>query len=194
MQQRLLKRKRAMRDYLIDTNIWEYWFNPSKEPSHGNVLKLIDKIKQEESRLWISVITWGEIEYGYCSMKEKERSLETEFRQFVNDRSPKVYDIDKHVAATYGQIRTMLFEKYAPEEKKRKGKRPEQLVDPVTAKELGIQENDLWIIAQAVTKDMVLVTNDKKLIRPIVEILGSKLITENWAEQKIEDRRLEMGA
>jgi len=176
-----------MRDYLIDTNIWEYWFNPKQKPFHSNVLNSVEKVKREENRLWISVITWGEIEYGYGSMKEKERSLETEFRQFVNDQSPVVFDIDKHVTKAYGEIRAKLFERYGPEEKKRKGKQPEQLIDPVTATELGVQENDLWITAQALTKDLILVTNDKKLIRPITEILGDKLKTENWAEQQIED-------
>jgi len=172
-----------MRDYLIDTNIWSYWFDTTKEPFHSNVLNCINKIKQEDSHLWISVITWGEFEYGYNIVAG--RSLETRFRQFVNSQSPIVYDVDKHVTEAYGKVRAALFERFAPGEKKKKVKRPEQLIDPVTAKELGIQENDLWIAAQALTRDMILVTNDKKLIRPIVEVLGDELKIENWAEQRM---------
>jgi predicted nucleic acid-binding protein len=166
-----------MRDYLIDTNIWSYWFDTTKEPFHSNVLNCINKIKQEDSRLWISVITWGEIEYGYNIVAD--RSLETRFRQFVNSQSPIVFDIDKHVTGAYGGIRATLFERF---NQKKKIKWPEQLIDPVTAKELGIQENDLWIVAQAVTRELALVTNDKKLIRAMKEILGNKLVIENWAD------------
>ena len=70
------------------------------------------------------------------------------------------------------------FEKYAPNVKRRRGLRPEQLIDPVTSQELGIQENDLWIAAQALEYNLVLVTNDKmERIRDVCE----ELQIENWA-------------
>jgi len=55
-----------------------------------------------------------------------------------------------HTANTYGELRSLLFDKYAPNDKRKKNLRPEQLVDPITSLELGIQENDLWIAAQAI--------------------------------------------
>jgi len=63
--------------------------------------------------------------------------------------------------------------------------RPEQLIDPITSRELGIQENDLWLCAQAVAHDMVLVTNDKMLrIREVSEDMQPVLRIQNWANQK----------
>jgi len=50
------------------------------------------------------------------------------------------------------------------------------LVDPVTAKVLGIQENDLWIAAQAIERNLILVTND-----------GMSRIREIASELRIED-------
>jgi predicted nucleic acid-binding protein len=76
-----------------------------------------------------------------------------------------------------------LFEKYGPREKKKKGLRPEQLVDPVTSLQLKIQENDLWIVSQAITRDFILVTNDKRSLQPLVEVAGDELHVENWAEE-----------
>jgi len=53
-----------------------------------------------------------------------------------------------------------LFEKCAPRRRRTKARRPEELTDPVTSKLLGIQENDLWIAAQAFERRFVLVSND----------------------------------
>jgi predicted nucleic acid-binding protein len=176
-----------MRDFLIDTNIWEYWFNPKREPQHTNVFKRIDELIQQFEkdknpfRVWISSVTWGEIEFGYQVQTKKGNSLETQFRQFIHDIAPIEFPIDKHVAQEYGRIRAMLFEKLGPRDKRMTGLRPEQLADPVTSLQLRIQENDLWIVSQAITRDFTLVTNDRASFRPLVEVAGEELHIENWA-------------
>jgi predicted nucleic acid-binding protein len=59
--------------------------------------------------------------------------------------------------------------------------RPEQLIDPITSKELGIQENDLWLCAQAVGHGMVLVTNDAMCrIREVSQDMRPALLMQNW--------------
>ncbi len=176
-----------MRDFLIDTNIWEYWFNEEKEPEHSNILKRVSGLKKRcgktksPFRVWISCVTWGELEYGYQVQTKNESSLETPFREFIYSIAPKEIVIDKHVARDYGRIRARLFEKYGPKEKKKKGLRPEQLSDPVTSLQLKIQENDLWIVSQAVARNFILVTNDRKSLRPLLEVTGGELCIENWA-------------
>ena len=57
-------------------------------------------------------------------------------------------------------------------------KRPEQCFDPITAMELGIEENDLWIAAQACEHKLVLHTNDG--IARIRDIAIDLLTVENW--------------
>jgi len=180
-----------MRDFLIDTNIWEYWFNPAKEPEHSNVLKHVSKLKNQceemksSFRVWMSSVTWGELEYGYQVQADKEHSLETPFRQFIHKISPKEFVVNKHVACDYGRIRARLFEKHGPKEKMKKGLRPEQLIDPVTSLQLRIQENDLWLVAQAITKGLVLVTNDRKSLKPLLEAAGDELTVKNWAAETV---------
>jgi len=176
-----------MRDFLIDTNIWEYWFNEDKEPQHSNVLKRVSELKKRcgktksSFRVWISSVTWGELEYGYQVQTKNERSLEKPFRQFIHGIAPKEFFIDKHVTRDYGRIRARLFEKYGPKEKKKKSLRPEQLIDPVTSLQLQIQENDLWIVSQAITRDFTLVTNDRRSLQPLLEVTGNELHIKNWA-------------
>ena len=175
-----------MRDFLIDTNIWEYWFNPKREPQHSNVLKHVAELRQKSEndnnpfRIWISSVTWGEIEFGYQWQIKKEGSLEVQFRQFIHGIAPKEFIIDKHVTPEYGRVRAMLFEKFGPRDKKINRLRPEQLIDPVTSLQLGIQENDLWIVAQAITRNLTLVTSDK--LARIQEVTGGELHIKNWAE------------
>lgn len=52
--------------------------------------------------------------------------------------------------------------------------------DPVTAKELGIDENDLWIAAQSIEHNLILVSNDK--MARIREVAGPVLDVEDWTK------------
>lgn len=178
-----------MRDFLIDTNIWRFWFDEGIEPQHSNVLRRVQELEraceggQGAFRVWISAITWGEIECGYQIQKDEEQSLEVEFRQFIRDISPIVFIVDRHVGREYGRIKARCFEQFSRREKRGKKLRLKQLTDPISGEELGIDENDLWIVAQAVMRNMTLVTNDK--LRRIREVVGDSLHIEDWAAESV---------
>ena len=94
---------------------------------------------------------------------------------------PVALDVTRDTVAAYGELKSRLFGK-GPRENRRRKMRPAQLIDPITAKELGADENDLWLCAQAVTHDMVLVTNDKMLrIRQVGQGVQPALRIQNWA-------------
>jgi predicted nucleic acid-binding protein len=59
--------------------------------------------------------------------------------------------------------------------------RPEQLVEPVTGLELGIDENDLWIAAQSLAYNLTLVTADQDMKR-IAEFSEGQLHLEDWTK------------
>ena len=66
--------------------------------------------------------------------------------------------------------------------KRKKGLNPEKLVDRFTWLELGSFENDLWIAAQAMTRNLTLVTNDTNVgMKRIREVAGKSLYIDNWA-------------
>jgi tRNA(fMet)-specific endonuclease VapC len=130
----------------------------------------------------ISAITLGEIEYG-LQVARSDALQQEAYRTFISIHLPMVLDITKATRIPYGSLRASVFEKYAPNERRRRGLRPEQLIDPVTSRELGIQENDLWIAAQALEYNLVLVTNDRMgRIRDVCEDLQ----VENWVAQASE--------
>jgi predicted nucleic acid-binding protein len=169
-----------VRDYLLDTNIWSDWYNPRK---NSYILKRLEN--EPNIRLHISVVTWGELRYGYEALTHREKSMLGNVWEFVRGQAPKTAEIDKHVAQDYGRLRAKLFDRYGPRNKKKKGLRPEQLRDPVTSLQLKIQENDLWIVSQAITRDFILVTNDRKSLQPLLEVAGDELHIEYWTTENI---------
>jgi predicted nucleic acid-binding protein len=74
-----------------------------------------------------------------------------------------VFDIEKHTADYYSEIKARLFAKHGLRDDKGKVKTkwPEDLLDKTTGKKLGIQENDLWMVAIAAEHNMPFVTADK---------------------------------
>lgn len=162
-----------MRPFLLDTNIWAYLYYQEKyTQEYSNVIKHMNQIDKTVP-LGISVISWGEIAVGLPENDSGKDSMQRKHIEFVSSQKPWLVGIDEHTAEQYGKLRGRLSS-----EKHRKKR---DLVDIYTWLELGSMENDLWIIAQAVTRDLVLVTNDEKLRK----IAGDGLIIENWAAENI---------
>jgi tRNA(fMet)-specific endonuclease VapC len=155
-----------MKSYLFDTNIWSEWFRA--EPFVLNRIGQLDKI----SKIYLSSVVWGEVIYGAKANKAFDFKS---YSGFIHQSKPIILPIDEYVSDVYGELRASLFEKYI---QKGKNKRPEQLIDPVTATEIGIDENDLWIVAQAITYNLTLVTNDK--MRRIFSVTPKELKHEIW--------------
>lgn len=165
-----------MRGYLLDTNIIDYWFRRGTPENH-NVETHIGGL-DAGTPLRVSAVTLGEIEYGHRVVSTSDTAKQGQFNQFVQTQLPNVLDVRRTTRIYYGQIRARLFERYAPR-RGRKALRPEQLVDPVTAKTLGVQENDIWIAAQAREYNLVLVTHDT--MTHVREAVSDILAIEDWA-------------
>jgi tRNA(fMet)-specific endonuclease VapC len=167
--------------YLLDTNIISELM---KAEGAGDdsipSLRLIEKMGSiaETGQLLTSVVVIAEIDYGIhinpasSVLLKKAKSVMNRF---------ELLPVNEHVAMKYSQLRGRLFEKYAPKEKRKILKRTEEWIDPTTSKELGIQENDVWITATALCYGLVLVTHDKKMKR-IFDALDEKLTIEDWLE------------
>lgn len=166
-----------MRGYLLDTNIVAFWFDENR-PEHQSVVSRIDAL-DPDTPLRVSAITLGEIHYGHQATSTVETPIQAEFSQFLRHQLPSVLGIRQTTSLYYGQLRARLFERFAPR-KGRRRLRPEQLTDPVTAMELGIQENDVWIAAQAAERNLVLVTHD--MMARIKNVADNLLHIEDWAK------------
>jgi tRNA(fMet)-specific endonuclease VapC len=127
-------------------------------PKHSTVRAWLDGLG--DAPVWVSAVTIGEIAYGLALVPTGDASRHAEVRAAMAQY--RRLDINHHVAGTYAAIRAELFGRYAPKNKRGlpKQKRPEGLLDPTTSRELGIQENDLWILSTAVTRRLALATMD----------------------------------
>ncbi|MCI0489754.1 MAG: PIN domain-containing protein [Blastocatellia bacterium] len=145
--------------YLLDTNAASAFWD-GYNPYHQDMVDFIQDIGGEHY-VYVSRVVVAEIEYGhkvYLSADSNRREvIEKAMKVF------KIREIGRHTTAPYSDIRAALFKRFGRVDSKGKLKKqwPEDLVDRTTSKELGIQENDLWMAAIAVEYNMVLVTEDK---------------------------------
>jgi len=148
--------------YLLDTSIATIAWDGG-HPSHSLVRERLAALGDDP--IAVCAISIGEKEDGL----QVSPGIDTARSQAVRDAmlQYQIWPIDHHTGTYYGQLRGELFKRYASRDKqdRLKEKRPEALIDKTTARELGIQENDLWIVSVAVQYDLHLITADKGMKR-----------------------------
>lgn len=183
-----------MADYLLDLNILNYWYDAACA-EHSQVKTRVKAASQADPatnympRFFVSAITLGEFEYGSRVSRVPDPVKQAEYAamdaakgKFILEQCPVVLEITEHVAEQYGELKAWLFNNCAPQTKKSKKLRAEELVNPSTGKELGIDENDLWIAAQAKTHKLVLVTHDSRgNFGKMLKQFSPTLEVEDWA-------------
>jgi len=68
-----------------------------------------------------------------------------------------IYPIDETTAEIYGNLKALVFDRYAPKDKNKRRK--------IKITQLGIGENDLWIASVALQYQLTLVTSDQDFVR-----------------------------
>jgi len=145
-----------MTDYLLDTNI----VSPLCATTHKSHTLFKAQVQSlAPSHIFVSEVTRAEVEFGigvYALAPPNAMALRNALTSF------QFLSIDYDVAAVYGALRAALFNKYAPRKARQRLPRyVETLVDGSTGMSMGIQENDLWIVATALAHNLGLVTADR---------------------------------
>jgi tRNA(fMet)-specific endonuclease VapC len=143
--------------YLLDTSVATIaWDGLHKE--HSQIRNRLAALGDDS--IFVCAISIGEKEYGLRVYVD----IDAARSQAVRDAwgQYQILHLDRHTATTYGKLRGALFRLYATKKSRDrvKEKRPEDLLDKTTGRELGIQENDLWIVSVAVQYDLRLITHD----------------------------------
>jgi tRNA(fMet)-specific endonuclease VapC len=147
-----------MEGYLLDTNaasvLWDQRHN-----DYQMIRAFLRSVA--ESPTWVSIVVLGEVEYGLKTVPQIDEHRQADARRQMA-RFPLILDVNKHTVEPYSDLRAALFKKYSPKDRRGrlKAKWPEDLRDRTSAKELGVQENDLWLAAQAIQYNLVLITDD----------------------------------
>ena len=148
----------ASEGYLLDTNIASAaTYEPSKR--HRAVKAWLATIGG--APVFVSTVTVGEIQYGMDLARAQSQNA----RAPIPDPMLGGYTllaIDEPAARVWGRFRATIFDTYAPGPRRR-GARARSLaglVDRTSDIDLGIQENDLWIVSAAVANGLIFVTAD----------------------------------
>lgn len=163
--------------YLLDTNIASAVFDKGN-PSHDEIRERVRSLS--EAHVYICSVSAGEIEYGLKVAPSIDADRQNAVREAVTQY--ECLDIDRHSAESYADIRANLFKRYSPRDRRNRltMKRVEDLVEPTTGKELGIDENDLWIVSIAVEYNLTFITRDQSGMKKIIEAADYASRTLYW--------------
>ena len=154
--------------YLLDTSVAAIAWDGG-HPDHTIIRSRLAALSDDS--ISVCAISIGEKEYGLQVSRGVDLARQQAIRNALQQYN--VWSIDHHTAAIYGELRGTLFKRYGTWKKRDrlKEKQPEQLIDRTTARELGIQENDLWIVSIAIQYDLRFITRDGgEGMRRILEI------------------------
>jgi hypothetical protein len=188
-------------DYLLDTNVISHWYDAihdgrsSPAAACHRVLENIARVRMPDPqtgyipRFFVSFITKGEMEFAARASTTPDKQnkdyaiRDADKQRFLREQCPVELEWDHHVPEAYGELKAWVFEKCGPRVLRSKANRFKQLTDPVTATALDIGDNDLWIAAQAMTHDLVLVTQDRRgNFGKLLTQFASSLRVEDWAK------------
>lgn len=143
--------------YLLDTSVASAVFDKGHR-EHDKIRKRLEQLG--EAILYICPVLVGEVECGLKIAPFVDHERQVRVRDAMAQY--ECLEIDYHTSEAYSNIRAKLLIKYSPKKRRNKLARyVEDLINPITGKELGIQENDLWIVSVAVEYNLVFITRDQ---------------------------------
>jgi predicted nucleic acid-binding protein len=86
--------------------------------------------------------------------------------------------IDEHVAEVFGSLKAKIFENKSVRAMRSNSGRASLFKNPIPAKDMGVHENDLWLAAQALAYNLILITSDR--MQNILELAPKELKHEIW--------------
>lgn len=151
--------------YLFDTTILSVYLDPT-HPHHAQKSQSLAALPAVSPR-FISAVALAELGFGArLASAIGKGNLPALEEIIVRARSHAVLDITHHTALVYAEMKARIAQKYLAKTLRRdRPKYIEEWVDKATGQKLGIDENDLWMCAQAKERDIVFVTADLRMKR-----------------------------
>jgi len=152
-----------MEGFLLDTSALSTYLNVDHQNHEG--AKAVFAAFNADAPVFVSIISLGEFEFGVRLAEAASSTRMIEYRErlkIIADYAP--LDMTRHTAAVYAELRSSLAVRVQRKANSQKPSRwLEDWIEANTEKRLQIDENDLWIAAQAKERDLTLVTNDKDM-------------------------------
>lgn len=165
-----------MDTFLLDTNIVSVLYDAGRT-NHIAVRNALAALDPAAPQL-VSAVTIGELRFGLALSRAAGRPLAHIEACIERTEEHPLAEIGRHTAAAFGHVKSSVALQRVDIER-RISRWVEIWSDRVTGQLLQIDENDLWIAAQAVERNLVLVTSDPdftRVIAPAVPELRLQLV------------------
>jgi tRNA(fMet)-specific endonuclease VapC len=153
--------------YLIDTNgICELLDH--LHPNHQTVRDACATIEAGAPR-YVSCITLAEIRFGALLNAAATGQQSPRTEAILNEaQNYPIREITRHTAREYADLKAKIATTYLSTFiRANRPHRLENWLDRVTGERLQIDENDLWICAQAKEWNLTVITTDKKMVERV---------------------------
>lgn len=182
-------------DRLLDTNVVSHLWSKSNLNS-DEVFRKMQELGP--GKMYVSVVSLGEIEYGHQVTPQPDpvqqaRTRAEMERAFGDEGMIKVYPLceieERKLYETYAELRAGLFKKYGRRDRAGKvvTKRVSALTLPMggSDRNLGIEENDVWLASLAISSRLVFATHEKmERIREVGDAcFGTDFRLETWLRE-----------
>lgn len=151
-----------METYLLDTSALSPLVDNSHS-KHHSATTLIAGLSG--SPIFVSVAALAELKFGFALYEKTHGAKLPNAEKMLSNafQYPRL-DVEHHTATEYASLRATIAAFYLPNvtrQSRFRTKWIEDWVDQYTGKKLGVDENDLWICAQALEMNFTLIADDK---------------------------------
>lgn len=150
-----------MEQILLDTNFVSALFDPRRD-NHTAVLARAEAFSADDL-VFLPVIVLAELRYGMEAAQRAGQDVSHIRQTLIQAGRYPLAEIGRHTAEAYADVKARLAAHYLD-----LGRRPprwlENWQDRASGQVLQVDENDLWIVAQAIERDYLLVTCDQRLV------------------------------
>ena len=149
-----------MEQILLDTNFISVLFDP-RRPNYAAVQARAQAFSQTDL-VYLSAVVLAELRYGMEAAQRAGQDVSHVRQTLTQAATYPLAEIGRHTAEAYGDVKARLADHYL-DMSRRAPRWLENWQDRASAQILQVDENDLWIVAQAVERDYLLVTSDQRL-------------------------------
>lgn len=150
--------------YLLETNVVSVLYD-GRRSNHLAVRNAIAALDPTSPQL-VSAITMGELRFGLALSRAAGKPLAHIEACIERAEEHPVAEVGRHTAEAFGHVKSSVALNRV-DIHRRIPRWVEEWSDRVTGQLLQIDEHDLWISAQAVERNLVLVTSDTDFTRII---------------------------
>lgn len=154
-----------MAGFLLDTSVLIALIDPAHE-FHAAASASIAAMDDSDLQ-FVSTISIGEIRTGVVSVQRIHGRTPIHATKVLTAAETRMLlPVNSHVASAYGDLKAAMVSRFMP--KASRSKPPSHLEDWIhhaTGKRLAVNENDLWICAQGLERDLHVITCDRDFAR-----------------------------